>query len=203
MNLFEPEFVESSHTYFQPGSRKRLPSVTQVCEVAYKVRPSYPADAAKRGQQRHNEVAKAISAHMAGLMPLDSAPATGALRLLQDMGAQPLYVEQAMYSPSLSYAGRIDLIAKIDGELTIIDWKGGSHTQVYNLQVAGYALMASEILNQPVQHGLLVNWENKQKTWRLRPYPDNPKNLILQQNTDAFRACLTLWHWRQCNLKEY
>ena len=197
MKLFEPEYSENNHTYTEPGSRRRLPSVTQICEVAYRVRPDFRPQAAARGSRRHLEVAKAISAHMSGQPTAAGGPGAAALRLLGDMEAEPVYVEQAMYSPALSYAGRIDLIAKINDKLVIIDWKGSSSNPVYSLQIAGYALMAEEVLNTPVRQGVIVNWSSGRKAWRPLLQDDNPEHLIPSEHTEAFKACLGIWRWRQ------
>ena len=202
MKLFEPEYSESSHTYTEPGSRKTLPSVTQVCELAYRIRPDFRPEAAARGHKRHLDVARAITAYMNGNFAVadGNGPGAAAVRLLKDMGAEPVYVERAMYSPSLLYAGRADLIAKIDNRLTIIDWKGHSDNPVYYLQIAGYAIMAAEILNIPVRHGIIVNWIGDREQWRPRILPDNPEHLIPGEHVDAFMACLSLWHWQQRNV---
>ena len=202
MKLFEPEYSENNHTYTEPGSRRHLPSVTQICEVAYKVRPEFSRQAAARGSKRHLEVAKAISAHLNGQPTAGDGCGAAALRLLSAMDAEPVYVEQAMYSPAMSYAGRIDLVAKINSKLVIIDWKGNSHNPVYNLQIAGYALMAEEVLNTPVRQGIIVNWSSGKKAWRPLLQEGNPEHHIPAEHTDAFKACLSMWHWRQRWLRQ-
>ena len=54
---------------------------------------------------------------------------------------EPLLVEKQVFSPSQGYAGSFDLIARKDGEVTLIDLKTGGSLYLDNaLQLAGYVL---------------------------------------------------------------
>ena len=64
-----------------------------------------------------------------------------AARWLQFADPEPLEVEQLVCSPEDGYAGRIDLIAKINGLRTIVDFKSQERGQVFraaHFQVASY-----------------------------------------------------------------
>ena len=67
--------------------------------------------------------------------------------------------EQVFCSPTLGLAGTADLVCKVDGKLTIMDWKTGSgiYPEMF-LQLAAYALMwEEEHPDQPIEQLYIVN----------------------------------------------
>jgi PD-(D/E)XK nuclease superfamily len=70
-------------------------------------------------------------------------------------GLRPLEVESYVLHPTLGYAGTVDLIAEIDGETWLLDWKTGKSVagrdgQVYRdhrLQLAAYS--HAEFIGRP------------------------------------------------------
>lgn len=61
-----------------------------------------------------------------------------------DVEPEPIATEQVVYSPSHRFAGRCDLIAKIDGKVTIVDLKTGFIGESAHVQLGGYWLAATE-----------------------------------------------------------
>lgn len=76
-----------------------------------------------------------------------------------DKKPEVLYPERMLCSPTKMLAGRVDLICKIDGKLTILDWKTGSgiYPNMF-MQLAAYALMyEEEFPEQKVEQLCIVN----------------------------------------------
>lgn len=70
-----------------------------------------------------------------------------------------LHAERMVCSPKLMLAGTPDLICKVDGKLTIMDWKTGSgiYPDMF-LQMAAYAMMwEEEFPDQKVEQLYVVN----------------------------------------------
>lgn len=67
-------------------------------------------------------------------------------------------IERMMCSPTHGLAGTPDLIARVDGKLTIMDWKTGSgiYPEMF-LQLAAYAVMYEEEFNEPIEALHVVN----------------------------------------------
>ena len=64
-----------------------------------------------------------------------------AVRLFKrDMRPEVVLCETPLYHPLHRYAGTPDLVARIDGELVLVDWKG-SINAVCALQLAAYSLL--------------------------------------------------------------
>lgn len=71
----------------------------------------------------------------------------------------PIHAERPVCSPTYNLAGIPDLICKVDGKLTIMDWKTGSgiYPEMF-LQLAAYALMyEEEFPSQKVEQLFIVN----------------------------------------------
>lgn len=69
---------------------------------------------------------------------------------------KPIATEQVVYSPTHRFAGRIDLIAEIDGLVSIVDLKTGFIGPGAHAQLAGYQLAAEESGFGPVEQTLLL-----------------------------------------------
>lgn len=71
---------------------------------------------------------------------------------------EPLSSEQKLCSPTLMLAGTVDFIGKVDGKLTIIDWKTGSgiYPEMF-LQMGAYVLMYEEEFGEKVEQVGIVN----------------------------------------------
>lgn len=88
-------------------------------------------------------------------------------------------IEQRMYSDKLKVAGTSDLIAKYNGELSIIDYKTKRKPQVdeymyeYYLQTTCYAQMFQEVTGQKInQVVILVSSEKNTRQEFIKPCDD-------------------------------
>jgi hypothetical protein len=72
---------------------------------------------------------------------------------------EPILTEQIVASPTHEYAGRIDLLATIDGRRQLVDLKTNPAGRVYaeaHLQTAGYVLALYECGLDPVDGAMIV-----------------------------------------------
>ena len=67
-----------------------------------------------------------------------TAPLKNFEQWLSDCKISPLYTEYRFYHPKLGYAGTIDLIAIVNGVLSIVDFKTGIESFAVGLQTAAY-----------------------------------------------------------------
>ncbi len=66
-------------------------------------------------------------------------------RWLLDAEPEPILVEQVVGSPRFGFAGRFDLLAKIDGKRTLLDLKTSNRVYAeHHLQMAGYEIALRE-----------------------------------------------------------
>lgn len=72
---------------------------------------------------------------------------------------EPLLVEQIVGSPEFGYAGRIDLVANVDGQRTLCDLKTSPAGRIFteaHLQTAAYGLALEECGLEPVSRTVIV-----------------------------------------------
>lgn len=77
----------------------------------------------------------------------------------ESQNIEPISPEQVFCSPTHMLAGTADLVCKVDGKLTIMDWKTGSgiYPEMF-MQMAAYALMwEEEHPDQPIERLHVVN----------------------------------------------
>jgi hypothetical protein len=86
----------------------------------------------------------------AGPEPMVSAPALVAVQAFQTwavgVALKPILVERIVYSKRHEYAGTLDLLARVNGVLTTIDWKTGKAVYAEShLQAAAYSAALAEM----------------------------------------------------------
>ena len=169
----ESETTESGRRYTTPSGQK-YPSITTVLSsynkkaimewrqrVGNEEANKIATRASRRGTQLHTLCEKYILGELSGmkmqtLMPLDKMM-FGQLRPILDEYVGDVYcLEQPLYSDKLRLAGRVDLIAEWDGELSVIDFKSSTkekhedNIRNYFMQCSGYAEMFEGITNKPI-----------------------------------------------------
>jgi hypothetical protein len=103
---------------------------------------------------------------------------------------EPLHVEQLLYSKRFGYAGTCDLIANVDGVLTLLDWKtSGSIYPKYRFQAAAYVQAFEEEHNARIEQRILSRLD---KQGNPEPPLVLPRRGEQAKDFAAFRACLTL-----------
>ena len=79
---------------------------------------------------------------------------------LVDASPEPVIVERILGSPMYGFAGRMDLIALIDGKRVGVDFKTGANAHKYpeaHIQLAGYQLAFPECDIEPLDLSVIVS----------------------------------------------
>lgn len=102
--------------------------------------------------------------------------------------------ELMVYNRSAEYAGTFDALARVDGDLTVIDFKTskGLYDGHY-LQISGYAMAYEQMTGDSVQALLLRIPKVEGETIET----DVLKGERLRETADAFLAALDLHRWQQ------
>lgn len=120
--------------------------------------------AAEIGSQVHALVEwtlKGELCHKVGPSPIISDKAQWAFMAWEDwrraVNLKPLMVEQAVWSDEHRYAGTMDLLAEVDGQLTVLDWKTGKkiYPEAY-IQNAAYRHAVREMGHGDPIRGMVV-----------------------------------------------
>ena len=111
---------------------------------------------AKEGTNVHKKVLEALAEGeriplLSDLEPEERGYAQGVLAWWSDRDPTPISSEQVVLSTTQGYAGRVDLVAEIDGLTTIVDLKTGFVGESSHAQLAGYELAADESGLGPIQ----------------------------------------------------
>lgn len=121
------------------------------------------------------------------------------LEYLDSHHVEPVFFERVLWHPDHSYIGTVDLIAKVDGVLSALDWK--SSKAIYSsmfLQLAAYAAaFMAEFPNQVIENRVVVNIKKdgtglETETRGLDTYSND---------LTAFLACGSLYRWNRENDK--
>lgn len=165
--------TDSGRKYFTPTGNA-WPSVTTVLSVYNKQAimewrnavgeeqaNKISGKASRRGTKMHSLCEDYIQGNLNSfklqkLMPFDKMMFCQ-LRPFIDAHVDNIYcLEQALYSDKLRLAGRVDLIAEWDNELSVIDFKSSTkekkeeNIQNYFMQCSAYAEMFEEITCKPI-----------------------------------------------------
>jgi len=114
----------------------------------------------------------------------------------KSVNLKPVLIEQTVYSKVHGYAGTMDLLARVNGELTLIDFKTGK--AVYNeshLQSAAYSVALAEMGYAPTRAALII---------RLPKVDTDPAFEVVTVPPVAdlfpvFLAVKELWKWTYAN----
>lgn len=106
---------------------------------------------------------------------------------------EPLWIEQAVYHPDLGYAGTLDLVARVDGELALIDLKTSKAIYAeYDLQVAAYADAFAAMGHERVTAGYVIRVP---KTLEADCAVEVKACAPIHEAMLVFDALLTVWRW--------
>jgi len=149
--MAEPlRYVSEPHSYWL-GPR-RLRSVSEVVTAMgivdlAAVPPEILANAARRGREIHTALRYYLDgeADWRALVTEETAPyVDAAIAFCTETGVEPLVVERPMYDPARYFAGTPDLIARVRGQVAVVDWKAiRSMHAGYGVSTAGYARLAA------------------------------------------------------------
>lgn len=112
---------------------------------------------------------------------------------------EPILLERAVCSRKHWFAGKLDVLAFVNGRLTLCDWKTGRQGRLYQehkLQIHGYRACLREAGIDP--EGLVVVLPKEGPDFTIRPYP-------IPWDEEAFAAFLGLkaaYHWTLRDARE-
>ena len=153
------------------------------------------------GSQVHKLIEWGLKAEMcydAGPAPAVCDAASWAYMSFQDwrksVKLKPLFIEQVVWSNLYGYAGTLDLIAEIEGKVTVIDWKSGSgiYAEAY-LQNAAYRHAIREMGHHDPVAGLIVRLPKIQTDPEFEVKEAPPEKECMEVFLNAMR----LWTWTQ------
>lgn len=112
----------------------------------------------------------------------------------RSVSLRPILIEQVVFSELYGYAGTLDLLAEVNGVLTVLDWKTGKRVYAEaHLQNAAYRTALREMGIADPANGLLV---------RLPKTETDPDFEVVQALPEAdcisvFLNAKNLWDWVQ------
>lgn len=112
----------------------------------------------------------------------------------KSVNLKPIAIEQTVWSRTHGYAGTLDLLAEVNGELTVLDWKSGK--AVYpeaHLQNAAYRTAIREMGHGDPVKGIIV---------RVPKVVTDPNFEAVEADSEAesmevFLNAKKLWEWNQ------
>jgi PD-(D/E)XK nuclease superfamily len=178
-------------------------------EAAVKYLTTLSTTAMDRGSRIHAAIEQVLLRQPVEVDPRDEAAIAGARTWLNEQatqhGLRPIEVEAYLIHETLGYGGTLDLIAEIDGEVWLLDWKTGKSVawpsgEVYEdhrLQLAAYA--NAEFIarpGDPERHPL-----PEVTRYGIVHVTDGGTRLYEASVTGAdwiaFRACRYVYDWRK------
>jgi hypothetical protein len=191
----ELTFDAASHVYSMDG--KVVPSVNQVLremgfQEGYDKVPEYYRD---RGTYVHDATCMADQ----GTLNFEAVPPTMRpfIRAWESWKESrdeylPLDIEFRVCNEEFDYAGTIDRVALVNGELEVIDIKTSSSASYWHhLQIAGYEACLTEVNQGRVVYiGKDGNWKDRMM---LRQAPGRWQSIIQAYNTRENRAGARSW----------
>lgn len=135
------------------------------------------AEAADYGTMAHSWIEAHLHAKEVTLesLPLPARNAVGAfLEWEKAHHLEVLKTEQTFYNCRLHYAGTADCVAKVDGELTLLDWKTSSGIYLeMAIQAWGYALADESENNERLYRQVAIGRFGKDGTPEVRIFKRN------------------------------
>lgn len=118
------------------------------------------------------------------------------VRFFDDHDIEVIQAETPRWSPTYGYVGTGDLIAKVDGDMAVLDYKTGKAIyDEYFLQTAAYQkAYEEEFSGEKIDKRVIVNVGRDGRLSSAERYADT-----LTDDFTAFRALLYIWRWNQKN----
>jgi len=163
--------------YYTLDDGTRLPSVTTV--IGLQKKKSIMEWRARVGEEEANRISKQATSrgtnvhticenylnnkvdYMKGIMP-DALEYFLSIKPYLNKINNIHYQEAALWSKQLGMAGRVDVIAEYEGELSVIDFKTSSKIKAredildYFWQTTAYSLMYEELVGQPINNLVII-----------------------------------------------
>lgn len=182
-------FNAEDHTYVMDGTN--LPSVTTVLGQTGIIDKRWYT---KSGTDRGSKVHQMLEFYDEGelvetglddqLLPYLEAWK----KLLQDTNLKILEVEKKVHHPKHMYAGTIDRVALINGEMCILELKTGKPSKWHPLQTAPYQQCMKERTGGALMRRIAVYLTPK-GTYRLQDHPNDVEDFAV------FYSALRVYRW--------
>jgi len=134
--------------------------------------------------------------HVTGPRPETTPPAEWAFMAFEDwaksVNLEPIRVEDTVWSMTHGFAGTMDLLARVNGRPTLIDFKTGK--SVYGeafLQNAAYQHALEEMGHGAITDGLIVRLPKVETDPEFEAVPVPPRDQLFP----VFLSCLHVWQW--------
>lgn len=190
----ELKFEEENHIYRK--SNIKMPSVTQVMKVLSgdiygSIDPEILKNAANRGTNIHRACEEYDKYKFIGVSEEEKPYFNAYVNFQKDYNVSIIANEVKLFHKQLLYAGTLDIIANVNGRVTLIDIKTTAilHDKLVAVQLAGY-LMELQSWNLTVEQSAVVQLKSNGE------YVFN----ILNPDFNTFKACLQIQAYK--NRKE-
>lgn len=166
------------------------------------------AKAGDIGTQAHKLIEWNLRATLmqeAGPSPAVTDKATWAFMAWEDwkksVNLKPIYIESTVWSKTHGYAGTMDLLAEVNGKLTVVDWKTGKaiYPEAY-LQNAAYRYALREMGHGDPVQGIIVRLPKNVED------PEFEAQIVQEPEADlmaTFLHCFEMWKWAQKAEEKY
>ena len=132
----------------------------------------------------------------AGMVESTNASARAAIHFFDEHHIEPVILERPLWSPTYGYVGTPDFIGRIDGELSVLDFKTSKRAySEYFCQDAALQAAYEEETGQKIT-----------RRWVLVIHKDGSGIEAVTRGNDTFdadfgmfKACLALYHWERAN----
>jgi len=132
-----------------------------------------------------------------GMLEATNSSARAAVSFFDEHHIEPVILERPLWSPTYGYVGTPDFIGRIDGELSVLDFKTSKrpYPEYFCQDAALQAAFEEEFPEQKII-----------KRWVLVIHKDGSGIEVETRGNDTFdadfgmfKACLTLYHWERAN----
>jgi hypothetical protein len=160
--------------------------------------------AMSKGTEIHAIAEKLLVNDPVDFVPPDIQNAVrGVAQIIEWLKPEPIHIESSLWNMSKGYAGTCDLIATIDGETWLLDWKSSKDVYPDNgLQIAAYS--RAEVIIKP--DGTETPMPKIDKFAVCHVPKEGKASLVMIDVTDAdfeaFCAALAVFEWRVGRAKE-
>jgi len=160
--------------------------------------------AMSKGTEIHAIAEKLLVNDPVDFVPPDIQNAVrGVAQIIEWLKPEPIFIESSLWNMTHGYAGTCDLIATIDGETWLLDWKSSKDVYADNgLQIAAYS--RAEVVIKP--DGTETPMPKIDKFAVCHVPKEGKASLVMIDVTDAdfaaFCAALAVFEWRAGRAKE-
>ena len=186
-------FDEKPHTYLLNGIR--IPSVTNVMEPLNRARYDGISRktldrAAEKGTAVHNSIENYLKFGFVDIPPEHRGYLDGFLAWFEKMNPEVVGSEVKLYHKMMQYAGTIDLLCYIDGDLCLYDFKS-----TYSVSEMTCGVQLEAYAQALASHGIRVKRKRilhlkKNSEWKEYDFPSNDA-----ARWRVFGACKTVYDY--------